>query len=170
MAVGANSYCDASLVASLVPRYADTNNAFTTSTRPTLVQVEKYIDEVSGILNTMLSSAGFQVPITQEDIKLALSFFVSEEVAAICEGINGSGRFGPTANSPAKSRFNEVMKDTASFVKMNAVGFERLGAIRLFSETSGIGFRDTSASGKATFPLFQRDDFGPDGFFKDDDK
>lgn len=169
MAVGANSYCDAGLVASLVPRYADTSNVFTATTRPTITQVEKFIDEVSGILNSMLSSAGFQIPITQADVKLALSFFVSEEVAAICEGINGSGRFGPTANSPGKSRFNEVMRDSAEFVKLNAIGFERLGATRVYSETAGIGFRENDNSGNPTFPLFQRNDFGKDAYFKDDD-
>lgn len=169
MAPGPNSYGSTAEVAALVPRYAGEEGDFTAGTRPTIIQVENLINQVSGIINSFLSRWGFSIPVTQADVVLSLEFFVIEEVAAICEGINGSGRFGPTADRPAPSRFGTILKDAKLFVEENALGFERLGAARTYSESAGIGFRDTDNSGDATFPLFERDHYGPSGFFTEDD-
>jgi hypothetical protein len=164
MAIGANSYGTVVGVASLVVRYSS-GGTFTTLTTPTLAQVERYIDQVSSLLNAILSREGFTIPITQSDSILAMGFFVEEEVASIVEGIHGSGRFGPTTKSPGASRFSLLSQDVQAFVETNAAGFENLGAPRA-SEASLIGYRGTSDSGNDTFPLFQRDYFGQDGFFE----
>jgi len=169
MTISERSYGAVSGVAALVPRYAGTGGIFTVSTRPTLAQVERLIDQISAMINSMLSTEGFDIPITQDDVVAVLSSFVEEEVAAICEGINGSGRFGPTTKAPNKSRFLLIQDDIQFFLKSQIPGFERLGAERTYAETSGIGFRDSDEQGDSTFPIFQRDSFGKDGFFVDAD-
>ena len=143
-------------MAALVPRYATTGGVFDTTTRPTLATVETQINQVSGLCNSMLAQAGFKTPITQADAKLALDIFVNEEVAAIVEGINGSGRFGPTTKDPGKSRFAIILDDLQSFIQSNAVGFENLGAERS-KDTVSIGYSDTEYE-----PLFTRDQYGND--------
>jgi hypothetical protein len=99
MAIGANSYGDTTEIIAIVPRYGN-DGVFDATTRPTMNQVESIVDQVSGVVNTILAAQGFAIPISQATAKLMLDFFVNEEVAAIVEGINGSGRFGPTAKRP----------------------------------------------------------------------
>jgi hypothetical protein len=161
MAIAENSYGSVSGVAVLVPRYANTSVAFDLTTRPVLAVVENQIDQISGLVNAILAEAGFSIPVYQVDVRMALDFFVTQEVAAIVEGINGSGRFGPTSKSEGKKgRFALIMDDVKAFIEANTIGFERMGATRSYSATSGLAFRDTDERGNATFPIFQRDSFG----------
>ncbi len=163
MAIGANSYGSAVGIAAFVPNYASTGT-FTTGTRPTLAQVEGWIDSVSGILNSILAEAGFTIPISNTvapDVVGALNLFVNEEVASFCEGVNGSGRFGPTSKAVGKQgRFSLMLEDVKAFVESNKAGFERLGAERAYDVTSSIAYRDTDESGEAVAPFFERKAFG----------
>ena len=161
--VGANSYGSPSGVAALTPRYANGVGTFLTTDRPSLQGVINLIDQVSGLLNSILSQSGFLVPVSSvlaPDVILALTIFVQEEVASIVEGINGSGRFGPTSKTPNQSRFNLIMIDIQDFIIANADGFERLGAQRTKSAVGTIGFRDHDQAGDEIVPLFERKAFG----------
>jgi hypothetical protein len=160
MTVGANSYGTATGVASYVPRYANGSATFDTNTRPKLVQIESFIDQISSLVNTILASNGFMIPITQADVILAITIFIEQEVAAIAEGINGSGRFGPTTKTPGKSRFQIIMEDISAFILEHADGFENLGAERDQPTGTEILTRGVDAAGKESFPIFQREAFG----------
>ena len=169
MAIAANSYGSSGEVAALAPRYAS-HGVFDITTRPTLAQVENLIDQVSAVMNTALAQDGFAIPMAQADARLMLALFVTEEVAAIVEGINGSGRFGPTTKGPGRSRFAIVLDDVQGFLAANATGLGRLGAERTATPAGGIGYRDSDASGRETFPLFQRRAFGDDAYQEDWDR
>lgn len=160
MPIGANSYGSVLGAAGLVPRYT-VAGTFDATTRPTLTQVESHIDSVSGIVNSMLAQMGFTIPITVDTVKDALDLFVNEEVGAIAEGINGAGRFGPRAtDGVTPNRFKLILEDVRLFIEGNAAGFERLGAVRQYSYTAGLAFRDVDEAGDATSPIFQRKAFG----------
>jgi hypothetical protein len=160
MTIGENSYGTTTGGAALTPRHADPGGDFNSTTRPTLAQAEKLIDQVSALVNSILAQTGFAVPVTNADVKAALEMFVTEEVAAIVEGINGSGRFGPSDKGPGRSRFTLIQDDVQSFIQANATGFERLGATRTYHVTAGILTRTSDASGQTTAPIFQREGFG----------
>jgi len=146
------SYGTAAGVGALVPRYANSSVTFDGTTRPTLTTVTALLASINSRLDIMLSSAGFTVPITDADIVPTLDFFVNEEVAAIAEGINGSGRFGPTAKKPGGSRFAII-----------TMGAARSGQ----SVTAGMAYRDTDEAGDTIYPLFERKAFGDAPFCKD---
>lgn len=165
MALLTNSYGDTGEVASLVPRYASAGGAFDLTTRPTISQVESFCDQVSALLNALLAQHGFSIPVTNSDAVLMLDLFVNQEVASIVEGVNGIGRFGPTAKNASGSRFTMIMSDVMDFVKSNAIGLERLGATRTYDPIAGIGYRGQDEGGDDTAPIFQRDAFG--NSFKD---
>ena len=156
MTISANSYGTTGGVSALTPRYATSGGVFDTTTRPTLATDEAQIDQISGLANSILAQAGFVIPVSQASCKLALDIFVNEEVAAIVEGINGSGRFGPTTKEPGRSRFALIMDDLKAFVTANAGGFENLGAART-SDTLAIGYSSAEYE-----PLFTRDQYGSD--------
>ena len=161
MAIGANSYGTLSGVGVMCPMFSGDAYDFAATTRPASATVENWINQVSSVLNSQLATEGFSIPVTNADVKLTLVNFVEAEVVSIVEGINGSGRFGPTTKGKAAvSRFHLIGADTKEFIELNAVGFERLGATRTKHLASGIGYRDTDVGGTETFPLIQRSGFG----------
>ena len=83
MALLANSYGSAENVAALVPRYGNSAGYFDHTTRPTLVQVETLMNQVSATLNSILATAGFAIPVTQSDAVLMLALWVDQETAAL---------------------------------------------------------------------------------------
>lgn len=145
----------------LVPRFSG-DGAFTATTRPASATVTSWLASVSGILNAQLATSGFTVAVTDADVTPILDLFVNEEVAALVEGVNGSGRFGPTAKEGKgeKGRFALILDDVKAFVAGNAYGLEVMGAARPHKPSSMIGYRDTDEAGSETFPLFQRKSHG----------
>ena len=161
MAINANSYGTLAGTGALVPKWSGGGSDFADATRPTATQVEAWIDQVSSILNGILSQFGFAIPVSQADAVRALTMFVEEEVASIVNGINGSGRFGPTAKGKtAGGRFRLILEDVKGYVEGMAIGLERLGASRTYNAMAGLDFRDTDESGSETHPIFQRKAFG----------
>lgn len=148
-------------VGSLVPRWVNTSGHFDATTRPTLGQVQGWVNEVSEMLNVILSAYGFTIPVTHSRALLMLNMFVNQEVAAICEGVNGSGRFGPTGKQVGKAgRFALMTKDVQEFIDAISIGLEQMGVPRTYSLASNIGYRGTDEDGNDIAPLFQRSDFG----------
>lgn len=132
MTVDPSSYGTSAGVASFTPRYANTESPrdFDTGTKPTLAEVEGWVDEVSGILNIILSDNRFSIPVSQASAKKALNLFVHQEVAALVEGSHNAGRFGPSAKNPRSGRFDLIFRDVEEFVKRMAGGLEAMGASR----------------------------------------
>lgn len=162
-APGASSYGTLAQVAALTPKFASRAGTFDDATRPTGAQVAAYIDQVSSIINALLAQNGFSIPVTDADATPAIILFVTSEVAAIVEGINGSGRFGPTVagrRGGRKSRLQLIMEDAKEFIEIAAIGMERMGATRAQNVASGLGFRQYDESGDEVKPLFQREQFG----------
>lgn len=148
-------------VGSLVPRWVNASGYFDATTRPTLGQVQGWVNEVSELINVILSSYGFAIPVTQARAVLMLDMFVNQEVAAIVEGVNGSGRFGPTGKQVGKAgRFALVTKDVQEFIEAIAVGLEQMGVTRTYSLAANVGYRGTDEDGNDIAPLFQRSAFG----------
>ena len=128
MGIGANSYGSTAEVQALVKKYT-ISGSFTTASYPTLVQVEGFIDKVSGIVNVLLSENGFTIPVSQASAKLALDLFVVEEAAALCEAANSSGRFF-SEKARETGAFQTIQADAQAFIMIHAGGFEDLGAAR----------------------------------------
>lgn len=166
MAIGANSYGDPDHVAKLVPQHANSAGRFDDATVPSLATVEAEIDQVSGLMNVLLLTEGFDVPITQPDVKLLLDGFVNKTVAEIVKAIRGGGRFGPGVKEGRKTLTGYVLAEIADFIEGMADGMEAAGASRGHSVITGISYRSEDNRGIATPPIFQRAQFGDT--FKDD--
>ena len=156
------NYGNASTVAALVPRYANSSIAFdnSTPTRPNLSMVSLWLVQLSTMTDAILARHGFTVPITDTSITPMLDNFVEQECAALVEGVNGSGRFGPTAQGRGTppSRYALLLQDVESFIEAVAPGIEALGATRT-SPLESIGYRGTDNAGNDIFPIFQRTAF-----------
>ena len=158
--IATGSYSSISSVGSLVPRYATRTGTFDDTTRPVVQVVVEHIDSISAIVDSMLATEGFLVPVTHAQMKRALDFFVAQEVAAVIEGINGSGRFGPsTKRSGNKGRMAVIYDDVQNFIETNSLGWERMGAERTHSYAGGIAFRGQDEAGDTVFPIRQRKEY-----------
>ena len=155
MSIGDNSYSAVAEIEALVPMYT-ASGSFSASTRPTAAQVETLIDQVSGLLNALLAEAGFSIPVSQADAKLALDLFVAEEVADLCEAVNRSGRFYMGEKElRSRGRFRVIMADAKAFIEEHAEGLEQLGATRERDQSHGADYWSESDAGADLEPIFQ---------------
>ncbi len=159
MAIADNSYGSVDEVAALTRRYTNKSAAYDATTTPTITQVEKFIDRLSGRLNVMLAEAGFVTPVSQPDAKLALDDFVVTEVVDYCHWVNSAGRFMNTKRLRGKTPAAVVDGEAADFIQLHAVGFSELGATRTRKLTYGMTYRDTDDNGDTIKPMFQRSAF-----------
>lgn len=162
MTVGANSYGVATDIAALTNAYLNASGAYDTSTVPTLTQVEGWIDQVSGIMNTALAGQGFTVPVSQADAVLAIKSFVIEAVTDLAHAANSAGRyFTQSALERGVSPMSSIRKQILDWVESFAGGLESLGAERTGDTAGGeILYRSTDEAGDEVNPIFQRKGFG----------
>lgn len=159
MSVGANSYGSASDVAALTPRFCNASGAYDTTTRPTLAQVEHWIDGVSSTLNLLLAEQGFEIPLSQADCVLTLSQFAAIEVADLCNYANSAGRFFQN-ETYTTGPFQAIQKEAASFIEEHAAGFAALGEDWSAGGLNGLDACTTDDAGDAIEPMFARKQFG----------
>jgi hypothetical protein len=158
MAVGANSYGAATDVAALTKRFTSAG-AYSTTTTPSLAQVEAWIDQISAILNVLLAEQRFSIPITDADIVLMLKNFVAMQVADLCNYANSAGRFF-SEKGLKTGPWAAIQKDAAEFIEQHAVGMEKLGATRTTSGLDALAFCETDDAGDEIEPMFSRKQFG----------
>jgi len=158
MAIDSSSYGTVAKVEALTRRYTNSSAAFDTTTTPTLLAVESFIDDLSDTLDVMLSTNGFTVPVTQATAKAMLGRLVVAYAVELVYLANSAGRFFDKKNTANPLMvFEEEMSD---WIERHVSGLERLGVARPNSLTEGIGFRETDESGDDVHPIFQREAFG----------
>lgn len=157
MTLSASAYCTVADVQALTPRYG----IYTPATRPTLAQVERWIDTCSAQLNVMLAKAGFSAPLTQVDAKLACGDVVVSAVVDLCHEANSAGRFASDrALASSKSSKMVIRAEMAAWVEDMAAGLEAMGATRTQSVLGGVAFNEFDDSGRTIEPIFHRGAFG----------
>lgn len=132
MAIGANSYGSTAGVAGYTPLYTDaTTKLFTTSTTPTLANVESWIDQVSAIANAAFAAAGFSTPITHADAVLSIAGMVEQCVADLCHMSRSSGRFfSERSQNSSLSAMGQLRREIFDWVENNTRAFEEWGITR----------------------------------------
>ena len=162
MAIASYAYGESSDVAALVSRYRDKSVSappdFGAATNPNKGVVENLINQVSAMLNAQLRALGFTTPLTTDEGTEMMVLFVSQEVASIVEGINGSGRFGPSAKNQ-QARFQLIAQDTKGYLESIAPGLQELGETRARSGLQGIAHQTDETTGEPFDPIFARDQF-----------
>jgi hypothetical protein len=132
MTVGANSYGTADGVSVRCGQYVDdTLGVFTTTTHPTKAQAETFINQLSGVMNTALSKAGFSIPVSQSDAVQAITGIVEEYAADLVLATGMQGRF--YSESFVRSGMNRmafISKEINEWVIAAADGLENMGAPR----------------------------------------
>jgi len=140
MSVGANSYGTATDVAALTWAWvAESGGVYNSATVPTLAQVEGWIDQISGVVNTALRRWGFTIPLTDATDVLAVKSIVTGAVADMANYANSSGRFfTERALASGVSPFAQIHKEIYEWVESMKDGLESARSTSYAVATSAI--------------------------------
>jgi hypothetical protein len=161
MTVSARSYGTADGVAVRCSQYTNGDTGtFDTTTHPTKAQVETFVDQVSGIMNAALATAGFAVPVTSTyaDANQAITGIVEEYAADLVLATGMQGRFyAESFQKSGKNRMAVIADEITAWVLSFAPG---LGVPQTSTNLYELGYRETDQSGAKVAPLFERKAFG----------
>ncbi len=139
MTIGDNSYGTLDEVVALTRIYLQGEPTFNTNTIPPGADVETFIDRASGVLNLALSNAGFAIPVSQADAKLACDDWVVGMAAAYVELSQPYTGADPQENKRS-GLLSRLSKEAAKFVKDNQAGFANLGVAQTADDSNGLIF------------------------------
>lgn len=121
------SYGSAAGVGGLSALWSD-SGTFTASTRPTLTQVNTWLDEVSALVDTALEDEGFTTPVTVAGVVKELDLLVNGIVKDLADYSHGAGRFfSERAIEAGLSPFMTIDKEVHAWVQRKSVGFANQG-------------------------------------------
>lgn len=160
MAIGAHSYGSAAAVLAFTRHLLDGQSTFNSTTRPTLTEVEAFIDRASATLNLALTGVGLATPVTQPDARLACDEWVIARVVGLVELTRQAQGWSGEAGDRA-SGFIGLHGPARAFAQANALAFKRLGCAVADATAQGLAFTGEAdpADPEAAQPRFRRDMF-----------
>lgn len=150
MTIGANSYGSIEEVRAQTRHLLAGSGSFSSTTRPTLDDVETIIDRVSGVLNSAIANAGFDVPISQATAKLACDEWVVARAVAWIEASQRGAGWSDENNN--RWRMASGMRSAAEFVDKNARGWAALGVPRSTAGHEGFNYTALKVHSERTDP------------------
>ena len=145
MSLSASSYSSVAEVVALTRHLLDGQPSYNLLTRPTLVEVEKIIDQTSAELNMALAGQGFTVPLTNATAVLACGAWVARQSARMIEQTQRSASWtgeepGAQPGAPGGS-----MAAAETFAKSIARSLHALDVASSRSAGEGLAFTGADA-------------------------
>lgn len=146
MALRADSYSSTGEVKAFTRHLLAGQTNFNSTTRPTLTDLEKFIDRVSGVLNIALSQAGFR----PEDFranstaKLMGDDWVTTQAVKYTE-LTQRGTGYSEQDGSRIGAFNGLYKAAENFIDANKLGITRIGVTQTFKLSDGLQFTALAA-------------------------
>jgi hypothetical protein len=119
MALNANSYGSVAGVAALVRHIAGTG--FTASSKPTLAEVEAFLDQRSAILNAWLAQAGYTVPVTNAQAALVLTHYANAGAACDVELTQRTAGYSADDQNRRENKFCAEFMAASAFIVSGAL-------------------------------------------------
>ena len=152
MTIRADSFSSAAEVTAYTRHLLDGQSAFNSTTRPTVTELEKFIDRASGVLNVAIAAAGFTPAtiIANSTAKLACDDWVTQKATKYVE-LTQRGT-GYSADEGSRTAAFDMGSDANEFIKMNALGFVRLGISQGYKMSDGLAFTGLDAQADRSDP------------------
>lgn len=168
MAIDENSYSSTEDVAAWTKHLLDGEQGFSPVTRPTLNEVEAFIDDASAMLNDAIAAAGFSVPITAAGPKRSCDLWVRAKSAGFVELTQRSEGFSGN-DGDRHSVFINLFEDAFDFVARHAKGWKQQNVTVTESASEGLAFTALDKHSERTDPdsttmeqpMFRRRQFAP---------
>lgn len=149
----------AAYVAHLLPTGAIT---FSAVTRPTVTQVESFLDQQSAKLNAWLAMSGYAVPVTAAAAVRVLANFANLGAAGLCELTQRAAGVEAEGTNQRENKFLAEFEKAKAFIEGG--GFAALGAAQTNAGPGIAGFAvgGRTRGGGRLQPIFTRTSFGND--------
>ncbi len=162
MTLDANTYGSVTGVAAYTRRLANSASTFDTITRPTLIEVEAFLDQCSDVLNGWLARAGYVIPVTHADAARVLSRYANLGAAGHVELSQRPGGYDAEDENRRENKFLDMFMLAESYIESGALA--ALGADvvagSLPAPVSGLRVGGGTRSGQRLKPIFTRGSFG----------
>ena len=168
MTLNANSYGTVAEVTALTRHLLDGPDVFDEATRPSLSEVESFIDKVSANLNDAIAALGFSVPITAAGPKLSCDSWVVAKAAAMVEltqrsaGFDGDSRYGSSGGrylslwNLYEDAFEFVEKRRQAWADQGAAQTDQLSGALTYTALSNHANRSDPSNTTREQPMFRR--------------
>ena len=164
MTLDSNSYGSVAGTAAYVRRLTNSASSFDATTRPTLVEVEAFIDQCSDTLNGWLAAAGYVIPVTQADAVRVLARYANLGAAGHIELAERAGGYDAEDENRRENKFLKMFEMAKDYIASGALG--ALGAATvgddLPSPLDGFAVGGVTSGGQRLQPIFTRTSFGND--------
>lgn len=118
--------------------YNASNSPLVAATKPTLAQVNSWLEQISDMFDVALANEGFVVPVTATKSANMITLEVERIVADLCDRANGMGRL--TADRVLHIGYMKVIgNEIRAWVLERATGLENDGVPRTQAQSEAVG-------------------------------
>lgn len=164
MTLDPNAYGSVTGVAAYVRRLSNSAATFDTTTRPTLIEVETFLNQCSDTLNGWLARSGYVIPVSQADAVNVLSRYANLGAAGHVELSQRAGGYDADDENRRENKFLDMFMLAEAYIESGALA--ALGAATvpgsLPSPVSGLRVGGSTRTGQALRPIFSRTMFNND--------
>ena len=160
MPLSVNAYGSVAQVAAYVKHLCNASGTFDTTTKPTLTEVEQFIEQRSASLNACLAEAGYIVPVTTPSTATTLlGYYAAMGAAGDCELSQRSAGYSEETNR-RENKFLDEFDKACDFIKSGA--FAALGSPQSSASpaVAGLYVGGRTRTGQNLRPIFGRTTFG----------
>jgi len=153
MTIRADSYSSTAEVTAFTRHLLDGVTAFDATTRPTITEVEKFLDRASGVLNNALLAAGFMpaAVIANTTSKLACDDWVTMRAVDYVELTQRGTGYNEEDGSRINA-FRSLYGDATKFVKELRPGLVSAGVAQSSRMSDGLQFTGLDAQSQRADP------------------
>jgi len=162
MPLSANAYGTVAEVEAYTSHLIESGSTFSATTRPTLAQVEQFIERRSAMLNGCLAAAGYvtPVPVSAVQARLTLDHYVVMGASGDCELTMRSAGYDADNDNRRENKFLSEFEHGCTYVGTGA--FAALGAPKsgASSPINGLYVGGRTVGGQPLRPIFGRTGLG----------
>jgi hypothetical protein len=161
MALSASSYGTVAGVAAYVAHLLPTSKTtFDATTRPTITQVEAFLDQQSAKLNAWLAMSGYSTPVTAVGAVTVLSNFANLGAAGLCELTQRAAGVEAEGTNQRENKFLAEFKEAEAFITTGALAALGAGRVNAGPGVAGLSVGGRTRGGGRLVPMFTRTSFG----------
>lgn len=152
MTIRGDSFSSVDEVKSYTRHLLDGQSTFNSTTRPTLTDVEKFIDRASGVLNVAIAAEGFSPSAIygNSTAKLACDDWVTQKAVKYTE-LTQRGT-GYNANEGSRTAAFSMEKSAREFISSMMPGLALLGISQSNQMSEGLAYTGLDAQGQRDDP------------------
>ena len=145
MAIRGDSFSSAAEITAYTRHLLDGETLFNSTTRPTVTELETFIDRASGVLNVAIAGEGFTPSAVygNSTAKLSCDDWVTQKATKYVE-LTQRGT-GYSAEEGSRTAAFSMTKDAQEFAEANAIGFIQLSIVQGIKLSDGLAFTGLDA-------------------------